>query len=1799
MVQCGRTQRAIVLASCADTISTFGGLIAMQNLINGGDPPPAVISISYSECEAENGATANAAYNSAYQQAVAEGVSIFVSAGDSGAAGCDGGANVTHATHGIGVNALASTPYNVAVGGTDFSDTYLVSNSTYWSATNSSNYGSALSYIPEIPWNDSCASALLSNFLTGTETTYGKNGFCNSSQGGSYLTTVAGSGGPSGCATGSPSSGAGIVSGNCQGWTKPSWQAALSRLGNPNDGVRDVPDVSLFAANGVWGHYYIFCWSDTENGGADCADDPSGWAKAGGTSFAAPIMAGIQALINQKTGQNQGNPNSVYYQLAATEYNGSSSACDSNGTGVASTCIFYDITQGDIDVNCTGRHNCYLDLAQEGVLSTSNNSYNPAYRAASGWDFATGIGSINAANLANNWPNPPLTPSITSVSPSSGRVGTSVTITGANFGATQGTSTVTFNGAVATPTSWSATSIVAPVPTGAGTGNVVVTVGGMASNGVSFTVTTTSPSITGLNPASGPVGTSVTITGANFGSTQGASTVTFNGTVATPTSWSDMSIVVQVPTGAGTGNVVVTVGGLASNGVSFTVTTTSPIISGLSPRSGPVGTSVTITGTNFGSTQGASTVTFNGTVATPTSWSATGIVAPVPAGASTGGVVVTVGGQASNAASFTVSIISPSEPTLIQHVSSSNTRGFGLASPFCYHFQLPNPTTSGNAVMVGFTFNSNPTPTVTDDQGDSYAIVENHYDSANNQSVAIAAAFNVSPGARNISVCFNSDPGGWVQPMATEFNNVVAVDGLGAGSQGTGTSVTAGTLTPTVSGDLAYQVVFGPLNQSSFAAGSQENIAWNLLSADLMDGWAGQYGVYNSTSAIHPTMNMGASQQWWSAAILLQAGTAGSVPSGMRIVHLVHENLPVHEASGGNGPFPNPLPLQLPSSGNLLVAMIGGGPNFETVTSLTDTNNNSWIQAGSTLVTHDSVMVQTYFAGNAVSSSNLGLTLNWSGTDGDYTIHFYDVTGAAASPLDTTNGATDFQNDTSGTLTVPYTLTPAQPGELIFTDTMWDANTGTGLTSSSGTSYFDTNSFSGESLSGPEPVDENNGWGHVISTSTSPISFTWSQLSTTLPAGNWASMAVAFLAAGNQNSQPVATPTFSPVAGTYNVAQSVTISDVTAGAQIYYTTDESIPSTTSTLYDGTAIVVSTTTTIQAIAVAGGLPNSAIASATYTIQPTTSQPPSAVSVTPNSGSGLGPQTFSYLYSDSSGYQNIYLVQTILNTTPTWPNSCGTMYIAASSSLYLMSDDGTSWMGPLTIGQAGTLQNSQCTLNAGASSASGSGTNLTVNLSLTFQSGFTGLQNNFMLANDVVNNLTSGLQNRGTWSPDPATAPSAVSVTPNNGSGSGPQTFSYLYSDSSGYQNIYLVQTILNTTLSWPGSCGTMYIAASSSLYLMNDAGNNWLGPLTIGQPGALQNSECTLDAGASSASGSGTNLTVNLALTFQPGFTGPKSNFMLADDVVNNLTSGLQNRGTWSPDPATAPSAVSVTPNNGSGSGPQTFSYLYSDSSGYQNIYLVQTILNTTLSWPNSCGTMYIAASGLYLMNDAGNNWLGPLTIGQPGTLQNSQCTLDAGASSASGSGTNLTVNLAFTFQPGFTGPKSNFMLADDVVNNLTSGFQNRGTWSPDPATAPSAVSVTPNNGSGSGPQTFSYLYSDSSGYQNIYLVQTILNTTLSWPGSCGTMYIAASSSLYLMNDAGNSWLGPLTIGQPGALQNSECTLDAGASSASGSGTNLTVNLSLTFQPGFTGLQNNFMLANDVVNNLTSSIQNRGTWTPSP
>ncbi|GAC1635434.1 MAG: hypothetical protein NVS9B14_12670 [Candidatus Acidiferrum sp.] len=359
-----------------------------------------VMSESFGSCEAFQGASGNAFINSLWQQAAAEGITVSVSSGDNGSAACDDPNNATSATHGIGVSGTASTPFNISVGGTDFDDSG--TQTTFWDAANTATTtpvpASAKGYIPEIPWNDSCATAGLSGCASATANT--------------NLTLVAGSGGPSGCATGTPAS-QGVVGGTCAGYPKPAYQSGIT----PADGVRDTPDVSLFAADGLNKSFYIVCESDQDiPGDTGCSltkfvtSSPfHDFQAVGGTSASAPSFAGIMALVNQKTGQRQGNANFVLYSLAKSEIFAScnSSSFTNPATGLPPACVFIDVTKSNNAVPCVGGSpNCSKTTSGgNGVLQSGAN---PAFTSATGYDLATGLGSINVTALLNSWaaPNP-------------------------------------------------------------------------------------------------------------------------------------------------------------------------------------------------------------------------------------------------------------------------------------------------------------------------------------------------------------------------------------------------------------------------------------------------------------------------------------------------------------------------------------------------------------------------------------------------------------------------------------------------------------------------------------------------------------------------------------------------------------------------------------------------------------------------------------------------------------------------------------------------------------------------------------------------------------------------------------------------------------------------------------------------------------------------------------------------------------------------------------------------------------------------------------------------------------------------------------------------------------------------------------------------------------------------------------------------------------------------------------------------------------------------------------------------
>ena len=388
----------IVEAACAGGTLGFGVETALQNLVEEGTQA-ALLSISFGGAEQGDRLTFLAGWENLVEEGAAEGLSIFVSSGDSGSA-----AGEEDRMSGLGVNGLSTTPYNTAVGGTDFLDTALGQNATYWSSTNSPTHGSALSYIPETPWNNGCASSVIYQYL----------GFGSAITSCNDFTVVKGQDVyPVKKKLSFEQQNIGGTGGQSVIYDKPGWQSAP---GVPNDGVRDQPDVSLFAANGSWDHFYVICMSDANEGGSPCAygnvDDTLGNAY-GGTSVSAPAFAGILALVVQTYGgERQGNAAPRLYQIATAQFGFSRLAtqCNSSlGNKIGSACVFNDVTTGNNASSCiAGSTDCFTDsLSTKGIgtmraSSTYSNSID-AFPATAGYDLATGLGSVNVTNLLYNY----------------------------------------------------------------------------------------------------------------------------------------------------------------------------------------------------------------------------------------------------------------------------------------------------------------------------------------------------------------------------------------------------------------------------------------------------------------------------------------------------------------------------------------------------------------------------------------------------------------------------------------------------------------------------------------------------------------------------------------------------------------------------------------------------------------------------------------------------------------------------------------------------------------------------------------------------------------------------------------------------------------------------------------------------------------------------------------------------------------------------------------------------------------------------------------------------------------------------------------------------------------------------------------------------------------------------------------------------------------------------------------------------------------------------------------------------
>lgn len=396
-----------------DTSLESGLILAMEHAVYGNVAP--VISLSFGECEKNLGAT-NAFLSGLWEQAAAQGQTVMVSSGDNGSAGCDNDNTQQFATQGQAVSGFASTPYNIAVGGTDFyySDyaTGGASITNYWSATSTQlPTVSVKQYIPEQPWNDGPYGLDIFNQFTADGST---------SIGG-------GSGGASNAAICSStySTTTGVCTGTLSGYPKPAWQTGT---GVPSDSVRDIPDVSLFAANGDNDSFYPICATDGDCQTAGIGGNSVQIYGVGGTSASSPAFAGIMALVVEKWGR-QGQANNILYALKTQH-----------------PTDFHDVTHGSNSVPCelspATPVNCIPAVPSdspfgsgvtEGQIGTGTT---PEYNATAGYNLATGLGTIDANNLVNDWNKITLATSSTTMTASqtSFAHGTAITISGAVTG---------------------------------------------------------------------------------------------------------------------------------------------------------------------------------------------------------------------------------------------------------------------------------------------------------------------------------------------------------------------------------------------------------------------------------------------------------------------------------------------------------------------------------------------------------------------------------------------------------------------------------------------------------------------------------------------------------------------------------------------------------------------------------------------------------------------------------------------------------------------------------------------------------------------------------------------------------------------------------------------------------------------------------------------------------------------------------------------------------------------------------------------------------------------------------------------------------------------------------------------------------------------------------------------------------------------------------------------------------------------------------------------------------------------
>jgi hypothetical protein len=1118
----------VMLYTSGGTALTSGLALAAMRAVE--DDRAGVISASYGECEMELGQSGNAFWSALWEQAAAQGQTVFVSAGDGGSAGCDNFDTQQVAYDGLQVNGIASTPYNVAVGGTDFFYSQYAGSSsaiaqqlgTYWSTTSTTSPAvSLLKTIPEQVWNDF----------------FGLNLYDSGNPANQSSELIVGGGGGA-------SSAAVYTTAAATGYPKPTWQAGT---GVPADKVRDLPDLSLFAANGYNYSFYPICANPGDCSSANLTSSGAVVITGvGGTSASSPAMAAIQALVNQSAGAWAGQANFIYYPLATKQ-----------------ATAFHDVTVGGNQVPCyPGTTNC---VAGSSASNSSGYYVESGYATGTGYDQATGLGSVDVANLIKYWSTVAFTSTTTtlSVSPTSLAHGKTATITG-----------------TVAPTSGSGT------PTGA----VSLT----GNDGVTHYA-----AIDDIALAAGSIYALVdNLPGGTY-----QLTADYGGDGTFAASKSSPVTVTVMPED----NTLVTTG-WAWNPYDLNLYTLSsgitlPYGAQISLDAQPESGNATIAGE---ATPATGTVTFTDKLGSAT-------------------VTSTQPLNASGVAEWSTGVFAPGSHSLSESYSGDPSYNPSTASAAAAFTVIQGSTSltvkplvtsvaAGASVAVDVVlatgylslYGTLPTGNVTVTLGSqSITAPWQPFGATGNASLEAVVTFtNVPAGILPLMAYYAGDSnwlasaanGGTVTSLASKLTPIVLLTTSSANPAPGQTF----TLTATVSGPTGKPTPTGTI---AFLSDGQSFNTYVSLSggtaAIAIPGYSAANGINIFTALYQGDANYNSA-----------ASNAVNVTVAQSDFSLTTQNPEVQISPSGTG------------VSTLALSPINGFSGTVTLTSSAPTAITATPATASLTLNAPATDAITIKVAAGTATGIYPLTITASGGGHVHTVQILVQVLTVAAPV---------FSPVAGTYATSQQVT------------LTDATTGA-------TIYYTTN--------GAIPNAASTKYTSAITVSATETIQAIAIVSGSAPS-SVASAAYTIMT-------PAATPTFSPVPGIYSSVQTVAISDLTPGAQIYYTTNGAAPTTSSTLYTG-PITVSATETLKAIATASGSLQSGTGSAVYIINMATNGCPTGSgscvdNFTGSSGTLL--PTYNSKWTLAGGTNSIYTTGS--NSAEISGSASSVYYYAASTS-----------------------------------------------------------------------------------------------------------------------------------------------------------------------------------------------------------------------------------------------------------------------------------------------------------------------------------------------------------------------------------------------------------------------------------------------------------------------------------------------------------------------------------------------------